>query len=676
MDLDKDITQEEMEVFLLEADEQLQLLDEDFIALEKEGANVEILQEIFRAAHTLKGSSAMLGYQEMSDVAHAMETLLDQLRNGTLSVSTGVINALLYGLDALKSLRRELVSGGWGNVNVEMAVEELKKVVESGPQAAKTETDKGIVPEPAVLQQVRTAKDEGDNTYRVGIEMDPETDWAAVRGFQVLSEIANVGKVIWSDPSVEEIEAGRVGHKLELLVTSPHAAETIVECIGDIADIVKAEVNAWDGEGSTPVVDTVREEKRTTASSREEAKGSSQKLTQVSQTVRVDVKLLDGLMNLVGEMVIDRNRIGQIGKVLGVRYEGDETIKALEETSQHIMKVVNNLQDTILKVRMLPVGTVFNGFPRLVRDLAQKAGKKVEFIVEGQETELDRTIIEQIRDPLLHLLRNSVDHGIESPERRKAAGKAEEGTIFLLACHEQNQIVITVEDDGGGIDVERLRSAAVSKGQKSQEEAARMTDSEVINLIFASGVSTAERVTEVSGRGVGMDVVRTNIESLGGSVALESKLGQGSKFTIRLPLTLATISGLLVSSGDITYVIPMGSMVEVLELKKEEIETIMGRQVIRLRADILPLLSLRREFDQEGEGVEFSDGGVVAVIRTGEGAVGLAVDSVMEPQDTVVKSLGRYIGGVKGIAGATIMGDGRVALILDTSSLVREATAS
>ena len=676
MNLSEDITQEELEVFLQEADEQLQLLDEDLISLEKEGTNAELLQEIFRAAHTLKGSSAMVGYEKMSRTAHAMEAVLDKLRNHTMPVSTAVIDALLIGLDTLKSLRQEMAPAGDGDTDIESVVTMLERVEDDNADMTSDETGEMTVADPEVLEKVRTALEKGYNAYQIRIEVAPESSWSAVRCFQVLNELRPLGELICSTPTLGEIENGEVSHTLEVLMTSQKGDDDIKSALSTIPELLEVNIIPYnlDDTIGTATSGEVSAEKPAKAGSPELQRASSQKLTQTSQTVRVDVKLLDALMNLVGEMVIERNRVRQVTKVLESRFEGDETIETLAESSTHIMKLVNELQDNVLKARMLPIGTVFNGFPRLVRDLAQKARKQVEFIIEGQETELDRTIIEQIRDPLLHLLRNAVDHGIETPEKRRAIGKKEKGVLLLSAYQEQNHIVIVVEDDGSGIDASKVREAAVKKGLITAEEAAAQSDAEVINLIFAPGLSTARKVTEVSGRGVGMDVVRTNIESLGGSVAVESRLGEGTRVIIRLPLTLATINGLLVSAAGAIYIIPMISLVEVMRLKSAEIESIARKDVIRVRGNILPLLRLDAAFGTNGERPGYSDETLVVVVRAGEKSVGLVVDSVMETQDTVVKSLGKYIGTIKGIAGATILGDGQVALILDTATLVREAT--
>jgi two-component system chemotaxis sensor kinase CheA len=357
--------------------------------------------------------------------------------------------------------------------------------------------------------------------------------------------------------------------------------------------------------------------------------------------------------------------------MLQARYTDDGLIHELGETSDHIIQVINQLQENIMKVRMVPIGIVFSRFPRLVRDLAQAQKKKLDFIIEGEETELDRSIIEQIRDPLIHLLRNAVDHGIESPEKRKDASKPETALIRLAAYHEQSHIVISVEDDGKGIDVNRIKDSALGKGLISAEEAESLSVTEVINLIFMAGMSTAEKATEVSGRGVGLDIVRTNVENLNGSISLDSKIGRGSKFTIRLPLTVAIIQGLLISSADVLYVMPLVSLVETLMVEPWEVQTIRGKEIIRLRDEILPVLRLNVVLGGEVRSTENKAKDLVVVVRASDKLVGIVVDALMERQEVVVKSLGEYLGDIEGIAGATILGDGKVALILDVASLAK-----
>jgi two-component system, chemotaxis family, sensor kinase CheA len=675
MNTSSDISKEELDVFLEEADEQLQLLDESFVTLEKKQGNSELLQEIFRAAHTLKGSSAMVGYEAMSRVAHVMETILDRVRNRTLAVNTQIINGLLYGLDALKSLRSELTSGGETNVDVKSVVAVLEKIINEGGLSVSSQKAKTTNPDTKIVDNPKTAVDKGQNAYAIKVELDPNSSWGAVRCFQVVNQLSGMGKIVDCIPSQKEIESGDCGHSVKLNLATSEEAGTIKNSLATVPDIVNIEVNLKGLEdiASSDDSDVAGSKEQDDASSTSSPGATSQKPVQISQTVRVDVKLLDSLMNLVGEMVIDRNRVGQISRVLQSRYKGDETVRALEEIYAHLTKVVSELHENILKARMLPIGTICNGFPRMVRDLAQKAQKQIDFVIEGRETELDRSIIEQIKDPLIHLLRNAVDHGIENPDERKSIGKVEKGLVRLLAFQEQNHIVIVVEDDGKGINAKAIKEAAIKKGFVTEKEAAGLDDNEALDLVFASGISTAIKITEISGRGVGLDVVRTNVEALGGSVKLETKDGQGTKFTVRLPLTLMTINGFLVSSDNTTYVIPMASMVEVLRLDPKDMETVMGRQVIKVRDKVFPLLKLDKEFVKDTVETNQSAKTLVTIIKAGEKNIALAVDSVREPQEVVVKSMGKYIGGVRGVTGATILGDGRVALIIDAPTMAREA---
>ena len=377
-------------------------------------------------------------------------------------------------------------------------------------------------------------------------------------------------------------------------------------------------------------------------------------------------------MTTIGELVIDRTRIAQIGRLLQAKYKEDELVQSLSETSAHVAKVVDDLQEEIMEVRLMPIGTVFNGFPRMVRDLAQRFGKDVEFLVDGQDTEIDRTVIERVRDPLVHLLRNSIDHGIETREERAAAGKPVEGTIKLSAAQEQGYIVIKVADDGKGIDPELLRATAVKKGMLSPDAAERLTDVEAIDLIFAAGTSTAEATTEVSGRGVGMDIVKTNIESINGFVTVDTTLGEGTTFNLRLPLTLATVQALLVSMNNTLFAVPAVYVLEVRRIESADIETIEGSEVIRSRGSIVPLLRLDKVFGKGLFPLEIQDrAAYVVVVKLGERLVGLAVHALMEMQEIMVKSLSDGMGDLKGIAGASILGDGQVVQIIDIPTLIQ-----
>jgi len=670
MELDANLSAEELKVFLAEADEQIELLDSDIITLEKEGANPDLLQEIFRAAHTLKGSSAMVGHQRMAELTHAMESLLDKLRNGELSVSTEIIDALLHSLDVLKVLKNEIVSAEDSGLDIAPVVTELKAATGQSAGPAKV-TKKALTLSQDAGERLQAAVAKGQEAFKIKVALNQESEWAAVRCLQILTELARIGEVIGSAPTAEEIEGeGEIGFDLEVVFVSPEDKDTIEGIITSIADIVSAGVTTYDAEKEATDRGARTAEKKVTPGK----KAAQTETSQSFQTVRIDVQILDSLMNIVEELVIDRSRINRIGKILGERYTNDEFISELGETSNHIIKIINELQENIMKVRMVPISTIFNRFPRMVRDLAQAQQKQLDFIVEGEETELDRSIIEQIRDPLIHLLRNAVDHGIEPPEKRKAAHKPEKATIRLAASHEQSHIVITLEDDGGGIDPEKVKNSAIKKGIIPAEAAEKLTEAEAINLIFGAGMSTAEKATEVSGRGVGLDIVKTNVEGLSGSVDLTTRIGQGTKFTIRLPLTVAIIQGLMLTSDGVIYVLPLTSVLETLIVTPAEIKTIWRKEVINRRGSIIPLMRLNTALGQETREIETNGKeSLVVVVKADDKSVGLIVDGLMERQEIVVKSLGEYLGEIEGIAGATILGDGKVALILDVASLTKMA---
>lgn len=679
MNLDADISAEELKVFLAEADEQIELLDENIVRLEKEEGNSDLLQEIFRAAHTLKGSSAMVGHQRMAELTHAMESLLDKLRNRELSVSTEIIDALLYSLDALKILKEEIASSEDSDLDIApVAARLIEATGEDVDPVAVRET---------VLALSQDARDKlqgalagGQSAYRIKVSINKGSDWAAVRCLQILNDMARTGEVIGSAPSAEEIDEEKVGFDLELILASSEDEDTIQGIITSIAEIDDVEITPYDLEESTTADKEPSSARQRVTGQGPEATDKSlkrktgvaqQESTRTFQSVRIDVKILDNLMNMVEELVIDRSKVSRVGKMLESRYADDDLIHELGETSNHIVKVINELQENIMQVRMVPIGTIFSRFPRLVRDLAQTQKKNLNFIVEGEDTELDRSLIEQIRDPLIHLLRNAVDHGVESLEKRTAAHKPETATVRLAAYREQSHIVITVEDDGNGIAASKIKDSAVKRGLISAEEAESLSEAEAINFIFRAGMSTAEKTTEVSGRGVGLDIVRANVESLSGSVTLDTKVGQGSKFTIRLPLTVAIIQGLLVSSASVIYVLPLASVVETLTIEPWEIQTIRKKEIIRWRDSLIPLLRLNVTFDGEAMQIQDNAKDLVVVVKVGESLVGIMVDTMMERQDIVVKSLGKYLGDIEGIAGATILGDGQVSLILDLASLAR-----
>ena len=691
MSFNTEIGPEEIKVFLEEAEELLQLLDENIIKLENDGENPKIIQEIFRAAHTLKGSSAMLGHQRMTEVAHAMETLLDKLRNKKLELNSLIVDALLCGIDAIKSLTREVVSGSEGGTDVQATVNKLVLAAEKtaqgenghGEKTKGPDADAGIVLDEEAQQKLSDAAAAGLAAYRIRVGILPASEWKAVRSMQALGALENKGTLVASQPSMAEIEQEKAGEELRIIFCTDRPAEEIRSALKSISDITEVQVTVFTTRAGQAGRETDGENNgngQAQASSVGQGldpRGAPDQPVKLEglQSIRVDVKVLDGLMNMVEELVIDRSRIGRVGKMLEVRYPDDGLVSDLIGTSNHIIKVINELHQDIMKVRLVPISLVFNKFPRLVRDLAQKQGKSLDLILLGGETELDRTIIEQISDPLIHLLRNAVDHGIESPEARKAAGKPEKARVTLTAFQEEGHIFITLEDDGAGIDPQKIKRAAVKKGMLSQEAADKLTENEAINLIFAAGMSTAGKVTEVSGRGVGMDIVRTNIERLNGSVSIDTELGKGTTFTIKLPLTLAVFQGLMVSIKSETYIIPLASVVETLGIKADSISNVLREEVMNLREEIIPLLRLDAVLGLSGH--SGNQGKCYVIVVKGDNKrVGIIVDGLMDQQEFVIKPVARHIGDIKGIAGATILGDGQVALILDIPVLIKIAEKS
>ncbi|MCH8101740.1 MAG: chemotaxis protein CheA [Chloroflexi bacterium] len=659
MNLDPDITQEDLQVFLDEAEEQLQLLDTNIVGIEGRDDNSELIQEIFRAAHTLKGSSAMLGYREMTDLGHAMETLLDKVRKGSLAPSTNVVDALLHSLDKLRLLKDALIEPPEAPIDVSGVVAELIAAGggESSEPAKKT-TVEGLrltdEEQAHVAEFLNT--DVKAKALLVRATLIDECEWGAVRWFQVLGELAEAGQLIASNPTQHQIEEEEAGTSLEALVVGEIDSEELVQRVRAVADIATAEIEEY------------KDASEIKASSAGAGAG-----TKTAQTIRVDVERLDLMMNVIGELVIDRGRITQIGRDLEAKYRGEPLVKELSKTSAHIVKVVTELQDRVMEIRMLPIGTVFGGFPRLVRDLAQSLDKKVEFVVTGQDTEIDRTVIERVRDPIVHLLRNAVDHGLEAPEERRKARKSEKGVLTLSAYHEQGHIVIEVGDDGRGIDLDALRASAVKNGFLTQDAASKLSDQEARELIFLAGNSTAKKTTDVSGRGVGMDIVRSNIEVIGGFVSVESEVGRGTTLKLRLPLTLATVQSLLVLSDGDVFAVPLVYVLETRRVPKDEVHIVNHHEVFNLRGSVLPLVRLTDAVGWADRRSQRADDEYVVVVRSGETQIGLVVDTVIEPQEIVVKPLGGFIGDVRGVAGASILGDGRVALILDIGTMINSA---
>lgn len=637
-----------LDLFLQEAEEQIEVLEDGLLKLEAE-PTTERVQTVFRAAHTLKGSSRAMGFTRFADLTHEMENLLDLVRSGQMTVDRALADGLLAGVDVLGQMREEIQAGRGDSIDCAPLVRELQALGHREPSAAHAP---GQVAEPVRF--------EGE-AHRFQVRLVEDCVIKFARAFMAISVVEEHGELLSSQPGQQELEEEKFEREFTLYVKTDDPAG-LLEGLRAITEVEHVAHERTEPEPSAKPEPEARAE---AVELRAEAGGKN-----ASQTVRVDVARLDSLMNLVGELVIDRTRIAQIGHSLSERY-GDDNLEALSETVSHIARITSDLQDEIMKARMLPIDTVLNRFPRVVRDLAAKLGKEVRLEIVGGDTELDRSVIEVIGDPLLHIVRNSLDHGVEMPDERRAAGKSSEGTIRVSAWHQESHIVIEIADDGHGIDVSKVRAKAVSKGWVSREAAERMSDREALQLIFMSGLSTAEQVSEISGRGVGMDIVKTNLQKLGGLIDLDTELGVGTKTTLRLPLTLAIIQGLLVESAGCVYVIPLTSVVETMMLEPASLQRINRREAVVIRGVTTPVLRLRTLFDVAGSGrQEPPDALYMVVVGLAEQRIGLVVDRLIGEQEVVIKSLSRYFGEVPGVSGATILGDGNVALIMDVNGVV------
>ncbi|MBX7131229.1 MAG: chemotaxis protein CheA [Fimbriimonadaceae bacterium] len=671
MSTNLDMTQY-LDLFLQETEEQLAILEQETLKLEQDPAP-ERLQIIFRAAHTLKGSSRAMGFSHLAEVTHEMENVLDALRGGTLSVTTEIADALLGCMDTLSAMHESIAAGNGDAIACENEVQRLRSlsgspVIPEAKTATGTFNSRHSADKASLLKEARSQAEVLHARFR----LHPECMMKFVRAFMSISALQEEGELLICIPDRDELEEEQFDLEFELFAHNNQPLEQLREKIGQISEIEWFEIGPWQPTPDEPASPTPVATMPTPNMTIDPAKpaDAGAKKSEAGQTVRVDVARLDSLMSLVGELVIDRTRIAQIGADLAAKHT-DPNVEALAETVGHIARITSDLQDQIMKARMMPIDTVFNRFPRVVRDLAQKLEKEVKLEFIGSDTELDRSVIEVIGDPLLHILRNSVDHGLESPEDREILGKPRQGRILVSAKHQDNHIVIEVVDDGKGIDADRIRAKAVESGLTTAEAAARLTDREALQFIFASGFSTAAEVSEVSGRGVGMDIVRSNIQRLGGLIDIETTLGEGTRFSLRLPLTLAIIRGLLVRISGVVYAIPLGSVVETLRIEENEIQTVSGREVILVRGLTTPLVRMRNLFATRNF-TPATDSGVqyVVIVGLAEKRVGLVVDHLIGEQEVVLKSLSRFCGDVRGVSGATILGNGHVALIVDVNGVL------
>ncbi|MFQ6071089.1 MAG: chemotaxis protein CheA [Methanosarcinales archaeon] len=609
-------TNQYKEVFMSEAREHLELLNQYLLELEQDPSNKEILNQIFRSAHTLKGMSATMGYEKIATFAHEIENVLDKFRNAKLSDATLTPERIDLLFELMDTLER-LIGNPDSSESIDLSgLEELKS-----------------------LTEIEEDENKKTKTFKIKVKLSKECVLKLARALVVIRELEKIGFITETKPNREEIENENFDLDFEVLLKTEKDEEEIKNAIGFVPDLERIEIENAE-------LERLEKPKKPALKS--------------IQSVRVSVDRLDTLMDFVGELVINKIRLAQLAR----KYELSE----LKETLDSVDRITTELQDEVMQMRLVPVEHIFNRFPRMVRDLAREKGKEINFITEGKEIELDRTILDQISEPLVHLLRNCIDHGIEKPEEREKIGKARVGTIKLIAQRQENHTTIIIEDDGRGIDPEVIKKKGLEKGIISQEDAYKLNDEESMDLIFVSGFSTAEKVTETSGRGVGMDAVKASIGSLGGSIKIDSKVGVGTKITLQLPLTVAIIQCLLVALDNETYAIPISKVIRTIKIKRSEIKTIQGKEVINYRDKIIPLVYLRKILKVPKKR-EIDKCVVVLVEKSGK-EVGLVLDAIISQEEVVIKNLDyKLLKNTKGFAGATILGDGKVVLILDLISL-------
>jgi len=645
--------QEILQDFLIESFELLEQLDQDLVELETNPEDLELLNRIFRVAHTIKGASSFLNFDVLTHLTHHMEDVLNKARHGELSLTSDIMDVVLESIDLMKAILFNVRdNGNDSGVEVDACVARLDVISTGGDIAAAEPAAAEPTPEPVA---------------EVPVEPEEEMNYDDMSEDDIEAEIMRLLNEKQEEDKAKRKAKIAAGEEVPMMPGMEEAAASEAEPTPEPTPEPEAAPVAPPPPPPPPAA--VAKPKTEPKAAAPAAKRAP---TTVEQTIRVDVKRLDHLMNLIGELVLGKNRLIKINDDVEERYEGEEFLEELNQVVSIVSLVTTDLQIAVMKTRMLPIGKVFNKFPRMIRDLSRELGKKIELEISGEETELDKSIVEEIGDPLVHIIRNSCDHGVESIEDRLASGKSETGVIALKAYNEGNHIVIQITDDGKGLDTDMLKNKSLEKGIITEKEADTMSDKEAFALIFKPGFSTAAQVTNVSGRGVGMDVVKTNIEKLNGIIDIESEVGVGTTIKLKIPLTLAIIQALLVGVQEEYYAIPLASVLETVRISKDEIYTVENRSVMRLREEVLALVHIGDIFEVERV-FDSSEHAYVVVLGLAESKIGLIVDSLVGQEEIVIKSLGEYLKGIEGIAGATIRGDGGVTLIVDVAALMHMA---
>ncbi|MFD1348175.1 chemotaxis protein CheA [Oceanobacillus caeni] len=665
-------TDQYLDMFLDESREHLQAVNDHILELEKQPDNIDLVNEIFRSAHTLKGMAATMGFEDIASLTHKMENVLDGIRNYKLNVTTEVIDVIFVAIEYLENMVDSIAAGNDGKKDVTDLVARLdmiekgKSIKNEGVQEVAATLEAGTPTELQLdqfqLEIVQQAKELGINAYQLTVSLEDECILKGARAYMVFDVMEKNGDIIKTNPAVEDIEEGNFDDSFSFVYVSSEPPENIQEQVSKVSEVKNVEIVRF-------VVDNNSSQQQKQTEEKVEKKGKkvadekSEVTHHTSKTIRVNLERIDDLLNIFEEVIIDRGRLEVISEV----FDNQE----LTGTVEHLGRVTSEMQNLILSMRMVPIEQVFNRFPRMIRGLAKELNKKINLEIIGSETELDRTVIDEIGDPLVHLIRNSIDHGIELPEVRAQAGKSEEGHLILRAYHSGNHVFIEIEDDGAGINREKVQMKAIEKGLILAEEAELLSDDEIANFILSSGFSTADQISDISGRGVGLDVVKSKMEALGGEISIKTEKGKGSIFSIQLPLTLSIIATLLVKVKHETYAIPLSSIIETVLLQDEQILSAHGRKVMDFRGQVVPLVSLSEVFEVPIREEKNEKYHAVVVVKKGEKLTGLIVDSFIGQKEVVLKSLGSYLKDVFAISGATILGDGEVALIIDPNALIK-----
>ena len=693
-----------LEIFIDESEEHLQTLSDCIMVLEKEPDNKDTINEVFRAAHSLKGMAGTMGFKRMQHLTHDMENVFQEVRSDHIKVTSGMIDLLFKCLDALEGYVDNIKStSDEGTEDNEVIIKELNDFIaktEGAEETGNTETSEAKEAAPESTQEekagqekieltkdekkaIREAESNGQHIYVMTVHIQKDCLLKAARAFLVFKAVEDFGQILVYRPSSQDIEDEKFEFEFSFFLASEESEDKIVAAAKAVSEIEKVDaeeihldeyVKEAEAQEEQQAKEVAAEQKEAPAEAPKAAEkkapaANAKKQTNAKpvtgRTVRVDIEKLDALMNQVSELIIAKNSLVSISSNESGEYQN----QSFHEQIEYLERITTNLHESVMKVRMVPIESVVNKFPRMIRDLSRKLGKKMELYMTGEDTELDRTVVDQIGDPLQHLLRNSADHGLEDNATRVERGKPEVGSIFLKAFQEGNNVIIEVGDDGNGIDVAAVRDKAVERGVITAEQAENMSQKEIINLLFLPSFSMAKKITDISGRGVGLDVVKSNIEALGGDVEVRTQLGEGTTFIVRLPLTLAIIQALMVEIRDEKYAIALGSISNIESIPVNEIKYVQAQEVIHLRGAVIPLIRLDQVLDME-EKQEEPENLTVVIVKKGDSLAGLVVDNLIGQQEIVIKSLGKYINNNKIISGATILGDGEVALILDVNTLM------